>query len=157
MKYRGFTLIELLVVIAILIALVTITIPLFQQHQLKAKRTEGPLNLKIIAMGEEAYKITNDTYLSITATPAGNPTNLKRAWTNQALWDPINFQPTGDVYFRYGVRATGATAFYAEAAYDLDGDGLISCYTATESLSVHARIATDPAPLVEGQCSDTNE
>ena len=65
---KGFTLIELLVVIAIIGILAAIAIPQFQAYRQRGFDSSAKSDLRNAATAEEAYFVTNTTYVSCTDT-----------------------------------------------------------------------------------------
>ena len=65
-EYRrnGFSLIELLVVMGIVSALVAISLPRYAAYRAHAFDARAEIDLRSVAMAEEAYFLTNDRYLS---------------------------------------------------------------------------------------------
>lgn len=61
---RGFTLIELLVVMGILSSLVAIALPKYATYRAHAFDTRAELDLRSIAMAEEAYFLEKESYLA---------------------------------------------------------------------------------------------
>jgi type IV pilus assembly protein PilA len=121
---KGFTLIELMIVVAIIGILAAIAIPNFVRFQLKAKSTEGKVNLAGIRTAEEAYFSEFGTYIAGTVSPTDIPGTAKVAFTDNGGFGTIGWAPEGQVFFRYGVAVNGAagTAYIASAGADIDGD-----------------------------------
>lgn len=63
---RGFTLIELLVVMGILSSLVAIALPKYATYRSHAFDTRAELDLRSVAMAEEAYFLEKESYLACT-------------------------------------------------------------------------------------------
>ncbi len=131
--HRGFTLIELMVVVAIIGVLVAIAIPNFLRFQLRAKATEGKMNLASLAKSEEAYYATYGTYVGVGApAPVAFPTGGRTPWVLGTGFDVLGWAPEGEVYFVYLASADDAglggalVRYTAEAASDIDGDGAIN-------------------------------
>ena len=71
---KGFTLIELLVVIAIIGILAAIAIPQFQAYRQRGFDSSAKSDLRNAATAEEAYFVTNTTYVTCGASnPSGTP------------------------------------------------------------------------------------
>ena len=60
----GFTLLELLVAMASVIILTAIALPEFREYRAYAYDIQARMDLRNIAIGEEAYYLHEDTYLS---------------------------------------------------------------------------------------------
>ena len=65
---RGFTLIELLVVMGIVSALVAVALPRYAAYRANAFDTRAEIDLRSVAMAEEAYFLTNERYLSCSGS-----------------------------------------------------------------------------------------
>lgn len=74
---KGFTLIELLVVIAIIGILAAIAIPQFQAYRQRGFDSSAKSDLRNAATAEEAYFVTNTTYLSCSNTACTATTALQ--------------------------------------------------------------------------------
>lgn len=64
LRQQGFTLIELLVVMGIVSALVAIALPRYAAYRANAFDARAEVDLRSVAMAEEAYFLTNEQYLS---------------------------------------------------------------------------------------------
>jgi type IV pilus assembly protein PilA len=103
MQSKGFTLIELMIVVAIIGILAAIAIPNYMNYQMKAKTSEAKANLGAIKTSEVAYMAENDVY-RVCAGAGGTPDDEKHAFdANGTGFDDIGFEPSGPVYYLYGV------------------------------------------------------
>ncbi|MEY4668010.1 MAG: hypothetical protein RL518_709 [Pseudomonadota bacterium] len=60
----GFTLIELLVVMGIISALIAVALPRYSDYRARSFDSRAEVDLRSVAMAEEAYFLENEEYLS---------------------------------------------------------------------------------------------
>jgi type IV pilus assembly protein PilA len=122
---KGFTLIELMIVVAVIGVLAAVAIPSFSAYRMKAKTSEGEINLAAIATSEISYHAEFDTYTACAPDPAAVPSGATVPWVAvNAGFNAIGFAPKDqNVYFQYAVAGVGLNTFIGTATGDVDGDG----------------------------------
>jgi len=143
----GFTLIELMIVVAIIGILAAIAIPNFRSFQLRSKSSEAKMNLGAIRTAEEAVLAEFGQYISATVSPAtyggANAKTFVDTGPMGSNFDTLGWKPSGDIFFQYSVTVSG-TAFTAEAAADIDGDGSAQLWGfLMPDMSAHTTIVGD--------------
>ena len=138
----GFTLIELMIVVAIIGILAAIAIPNFLRFQLKARSSEGKVNLSAIRTAETSYMSEFGLFIPANDQPTTLPGATKASFPAVGAaggFDTIGWRPEGSVYFQYTVAippvpdpaAPPEPSFTATGVADIDGDG-------TSQVWVHA-------------------
>jgi len=118
----GFTLIELMIVVAIIGILAAIAIPNFTRFQLKAKSSEGKVNVAAIRTAQEAYSAEFGTFVAATASPAAPGGTVKAPFVDASGgFDQLGWAPEGDVYFSYETNRSAGAWFNIGAEADIDG------------------------------------
>jgi prepilin-type N-terminal cleavage/methylation domain-containing protein len=123
----GFTLLELMIVAAIVGVLASTAIPLFGAYQLRTKSTEVKTNLAAIRVAEEAEFGETGLYVGAAAEPPAIPGKVPVSFDDVGSdYAALGWSPEGNVYFSYAVEiAADASGYTADAAADIDGDGII--------------------------------
>ena len=84
-RQRGFTLIELLVVMGIVSTLVAVALPRYASYRASAFDSRAEIDLRSVAMAEEAYFLENDSYLSCSDGGCATLPGIKRLSTGVTL------------------------------------------------------------------------
>lgn len=133
-RARGFTLVELMIVVALVGLLSAIAIPNYLRFQMRARRSEGSVNVGALRTGQLSYYGLWGEFAS-PRSPNPDPHPLdgtRRPWNySDPDWQMLAFDPDGEVYFQYwtqGGRGAERVTFYAAAITDLDQDGNFACW-----------------------------
>jgi type II secretory pathway pseudopilin PulG len=106
----------------------TVAIPMLMRFQLKAKATEGRMNIVAIRDAQESYYAETGSYASAlpVTPPAVGPVKVAWGLASTAVhgFNELGFAPEGRVHFQYGVTSDGDSAYTIEARSDIDGDGV---------------------------------
>lgn len=150
---KGFTLIELVVSIAIVSILVAVAIPIYKRYEYMARTSEAKQNVGAIMTCEGSYAAVEDKYLTERYYP-GHAGATPQVWnpSESGNYEVIGFQPSGKVFYDYGVAAgdfssnpASANPSHGEtpitsgvditiiARGDLDGDGRYSYLFTTDT------------------------
>jgi prepilin-type N-terminal cleavage/methylation domain-containing protein len=82
---HGFTLIELLAVMGIISALIAVALPRYASYRANAYDSRAEMDLRSVAMAEEAYFIENDRYLACSDQSCTGLPGIKRLSAGVAL------------------------------------------------------------------------
>jgi hypothetical protein len=119
-----------------------IAIPNFLAFQARGRRAEATTNLTALSRHYKSFFAEENLFPDITVGPPGGvdaypappvvgaPTTGKTAWPADAFtfFGITGFEPTGPIYYQYGVLSTtcGCNDCFTAYAYgDVDGDGSI--------------------------------
>lgn len=105
------------------------------EMQMKLKRAEVPVNLKIIKSMLEYHKESSGKYISIEAYPKTTSTT-PQDWieSESGGFEKISFVPMTYAYGSYWVEAA-EDDFAVYGISDIDGDGVYATYKATKSMN----------------------
>jgi type II secretory pathway pseudopilin PulG len=119
-----------MIVVGIIGILASVAIPSFLRYGLRTKSAEVKTNLSAIRTVEESFFSEYGTYQSAAAEPVvipgTTPTLFDAAVPDYAT---LGWSPEGLVYFSYAVVVSAdGTGYTADAAADLDGNGVLQIW-----------------------------
>ena len=132
---RGFTLLELMLVVAIIGTISAIALPVFMRYQHRSKTAEVSTNLGSLRIAEESFFTEHGVYRSADPEPALIPGPAQADFNSAASdYAALGWTPEGRVYFSYAVNVSAdGTGVTADAAADIDGDGIVQLWGYTKS------------------------
>jgi prepilin-type N-terminal cleavage/methylation domain-containing protein len=77
-RQNGFSMIELLVVMGIMSALIAIALPRYGSYRASAFDSRAEIDLRSVAMAEEAYFLENDKYLACSGASCSQLPGIKK-------------------------------------------------------------------------------
>jgi prepilin-type N-terminal cleavage/methylation domain-containing protein len=104
---RGFTLIELLVVMGIISSLIAVALPRYASYRASAFDSRAEIDLRSVAMAEEAYFLENDAYLPCSGESCALLPGIKKLSTGVEL--TVAVRPTGFTGTASHSKGTGKT------------------------------------------------
>lgn len=151
-RRAGFTLVELVITVAIIGVLAAIAIPMFLTYQLRTKTSEVKTNLSAIRILEEGSFTEYGAYLAAAPEPAAVPGSQPGAFDDvNSDFAPLGFAPEGRVYFSYGIAISiDGAGFTADAAADIDADGLLQFWGYAKADGTGVRVAGEVGCAVTG-------
>src|SRR5690606_30656772 len=103
-RARGFTLVALMIVVALVGLLSAIALPDYLRFQMRARRSEGSVNVGALRTGQLSYYGLWGEFAS-PRSPNPDPHPLdgtRRPWNySDPDWQMLAFDPDGEVYFQY--------------------------------------------------------
>jgi prepilin-type N-terminal cleavage/methylation domain-containing protein len=117
-RNEGFTLIELLVVMSIVGALVAVAIPSYESYRANAFDTRAQIDLRSVAMAEEAYYLQKESYLPCSGGSCTELPGIKRLSAGVVL--QVQLTDKGFVVTASHPRGTGKVF-----TWDSDQGGVI--------------------------------
>ena len=132
-----------MIVVAIIGLLASVAIPLFGSYQLRAKSAEVKTNLGAIRVVEETIYGEEGAYIRAAAEPVAIPGKAPASFDSIGSdYAALGWSPEGSVYFSYAIEVSGdATGYTADAAADIDGDGILQTWAYVKLDSTGAVVA----------------
>lgn len=90
---RGFTLVELLVVMGIISTLIAVALPRYASYRASAFDSRAEMDLRSVAMAEEAYFLEHDAYLACSTESCTQLPGIKKLSAGVSL--TVTTRPTG--------------------------------------------------------------
>jgi prepilin-type N-terminal cleavage/methylation domain-containing protein len=103
----GFTLIELLVVMGIISSLIAVALPRYASYRASAFDSRAEIDLRSVAMAEEAYFLENDAYLPCSGESCTLLPGIKKLSAGVEL--TVAVRPTGFTGTASHAKGSGKT------------------------------------------------
>ncbi|MBM4367890.1 MAG: prepilin-type N-terminal cleavage/methylation domain-containing protein [Deltaproteobacteria bacterium] len=137
---RAFSLVEVMITVALVGVLAAIGVSSWRNSQYRTLRAEIPPNVAAIRQAQLAYFATWDTFVEdATWYPSdltgGGGDRQPTDWPASGSaggFDTIGWRPQGAVRGRYSLSLGDQTQFQVDGKCDVDGDGEVASYYATE-------------------------
>lgn len=142
-----------MIVVAIIGIISSVGIPVFSRYQLRSKSSEVKTSLGAIRVVEETHYGETGLYLAAAPEPAvvPGPVPVDFDFAGSDFLD-LGWEAEGKVFFSYAVAVTpDSTGFTADAAADIDGDGILQVWAYTKpseaGVRVNGALGCNAAPL----------
>ena len=152
--------IELMISVAIIGILAAIGLPLFAKHQMRTRSSEAKVNLSAIRVVQESQFAESGVYVAAAAEPPAVPGRQTAAFDYAGSdFLELGWSPEGRVFFSYATTVVlpGATGFTADAAADLDTDGVLQIWgyekPNVDGVSINGALGCDVTTIVSRQVS----
>ncbi|MBM4390435.1 MAG: prepilin-type N-terminal cleavage/methylation domain-containing protein [Deltaproteobacteria bacterium] len=135
---RAFSLVEVMITVALVGILAAIGVSSWRLSHYQTLRAEIPPNVAGIRQAQMAYFATWDTFVEdVDWYPAdlrgdGSDRQLTSWPAGAGGFDTLGWRPQGAVRGRYSLSVGDQAQFQVDGKCDVDGDGEVAAYYATE-------------------------